>query len=421
MDKTESIIFLPATFTLMGDYEVRCVGCGSSLPLHALTCPKDSSLPRTFYRSRRLEERSLPGIWRFMDWLPVKGHIEGLDSGPVTYKSRGLGRELGLDNLYISFNGCWPEIGARSATGSFKDLEAAPTLRMRKDLGNSSILVVASAGNTARAFAQAASVAGQPVALVVPKSAIKNLWITVEKGPLTIVGVEGDYFDAIQVAEKISSLKGFSTEGGARNVARRDGMGTVVLDATLTLGKLPQHYFQAVGSGTGGIAAWEASMRLIDDGRFGKALPRLHLAQSLPNAPIYYSWKGCSGEFRPGATFDEVLFNRRPPYGMPGGVSDALKATCGDVYGISSQEAEEAKRLFESSEGIDILNAPAVAVAALAYAARSGAIGRSDVVLLNITGGGLARLNEIMAKNCLEADIVVSRPEDVVNFMEGRP
>ena len=66
-----------------------------------------------------------------------------------------------------------------------------------------------------------------------------------------------------------------------------------------------------------------------------------------------------------------------------------------------------------------ILNAPAVAVAALASAARSGAIGRSDVVLLNITGGGLARLHEIMAKNCLEADIVVSRPEDAVNFMEG--
>ena len=288
--------YIPArTFTLMGDYEVRCVGCGSSLPLHALTCPKDSSLPRTFYRSRRLEERPLPGIWRFMGWLPVKGHIVGLDSGPVTYKSRGLGRELGLDNLYISFNGCWPEIGARSATGSFKDLEAAPTLRMRKDLGNSSILVVASAGNTARAFAQAASVAGQPVALVVPKSAIKNLWITVEKGPLTIVGVEGDYFDAIQVAEKISSLKGFSTEGGARNVARRDGMGTVVLDATLALGKLPQHYFQAVGSGTGGIAAWEASMRLIDDGRFARLFPGFTWLRASPMPPSTTPGRAAAG------------------------------------------------------------------------------------------------------------------------------
>jgi len=105
---------------------------------------------------------------------------------------------------------------------------------------------------------------------------------------------------------------------------------------------------------------------------------------------------------------------------MPGGVSDALKATGGDVYGIPRQEAEDAKRLFESSEGIDILNAPAVAVAALASAVRSGAIGRSDVVLLNITGGGLAGLQEVMVKNRLEADIVVSRPEDIVNFLEER-
>jgi len=52
------------------------------------------------------------------------------------------------------------------------------------------------------------------------------------------------------------------------NVARRDGMGTVMLEAAVTIGRAPDHYFQAVGSGTGGIAAWEASLRLKQDGRF---------------------------------------------------------------------------------------------------------------------------------------------------------
>ena len=43
---------------------------------------------------------------------------------PVTYKSKGLAQKLGLKNLYITFNGYFPEIGARMSTCSFKETEA---------------------------------------------------------------------------------------------------------------------------------------------------------------------------------------------------------------------------------------------------------------------------------------------------------
>jgi cysteate synthase len=281
----------------MGEYVVRCAKCGSNQPQYALTCPYDNSLLRTYYFSEILTPKPLPGIWKFIDWLPVNGWIENTGGGSVTYRSASLAKELGLKNLYISFSGYWPEIGARTATCSFKDLEAPPTLQRLMERNDGSVLTVASAGNTARAFAQAASVSKLPLVLVVPESALSRIWITTEPGPITLIGVRGDYYDAILSADRITSLPGFVPEGGARNVARRDGMGTVVLEAALTSGKLPDHYFQAVGSGTGGIAAWEASMRLIRDGRFGQGLPRLHLAQSLPNAPIYYSCKDCEGEY----------------------------------------------------------------------------------------------------------------------------
>jgi len=54
--------------------------------------------------------------------------------------------------------------------------------------------------------------------------------------------------------------------GGARNIARRDGMGTTVLSAADCIGRIPDVYFQAVGSGTGAIAAHEANERLLEDG-----------------------------------------------------------------------------------------------------------------------------------------------------------
>ncbi|MFA6371993.1 MAG: cysteate synthase [Methanothrix sp.] len=418
----------------MGEYMLRCVSDRSVQPAYSLTCPLDNSLLRADYQAKQIEPKSLPGIWRFMDWLPVQGIIARAQGAPVTYKSRGLAGELGLENLYISFNGCWPERGAKMPTGSFKDLEAAPTMQMLLERGDRPTLVVASAGNTARAFAHVATLTGQPLVLFVPEKALSRMWTAVPAGTaagmgtgivkgagqVILMAVQGDYYDAIQIAEKVQSLPGFVAEGGARNIARRDGMGTVMLDAALTLGRMPAHYFQAVGSGTGGISAWEAALRLRADGRFGSVLPRLHLAQNLPNAPIYCAWKGLDAEPVCSDMFDDVLFNRKPPYSIPGGVRDALQETRGDVYGITDSQAAAAKKLFEQSEEIDILNAPAIAVAALEQVAIAGSIKPKDIILLNITGGGIARIEEEHTLNMLKPSITISHWEQAVLFLEGK-
>jgi cysteate synthase len=399
-----------------------------------LACPHDNSLLRADYQARQIEPKSLPGIWRFLDWLPVQGIIAQAQGAPVTYRSRGLAKELGLENLYISFNGYWPERGAKNPTCSFKDLEAAPTMQMLLERGDNPTLVVASAGNTARAFANVSSLTGQPLLLFVPEKALDRMWTAVpagagtgtetsiakDVGQVTLMAVEGDYYDAIQIAEKVQSLPGFAAEGGARNIARRDGMGSVMLDAALNLGRMPLHYFQAVGSGTGGISAWEAALRLRADGRFGSYLPRLHLAQNLPNAPIYCAWKGLEAKSTCSDMFDDVLFNRKPPYALPGGVKDALQETRGEVYGITDPQARAAKKLFEQSEEIDILNAPAIAVAALEQAAVIGTIQPKDIILLNITGGGVARIKEEHTLHRLMPQITVSHWETAVQFLEGK-
>jgi cysteate synthase len=119
--------------------------------------------------------------------------------------------------------------------------------------------------------------------------------------------------------------------------------------------------------------------------------------------------------------FDDVLFNRKPPFGMTGGVRDALLATDGEVYGITDQEAAVAKRLFEQTEEIDILNAPGVAVAALEKAVAAGEVGRPEIILLNITGGGLCRAKEDLALHQLLPEITVSGWEEAAEFLESRP
>jgi len=363
-------------------------------------CPCDS-LIRTVYDKKQIElGPDEMGIYRFADWLPVVRTLKG-SAAPVTYKSAGLAKHLGLKNLYITFNGYHPEIGANMTTCSFKETEAYSVCgRMAGDMGK--VLVVASAGNTARAFAKVCSENRIPLLLCVPEDNLDALWFeTPLDDCVKLVASEkgADYFDAIHIGNLAVKSPKFLAEGGAKNVARRDGMATTMISATTHIGRIPDYYFQAVGSGTGAIAAWEANLRLIADGRFGSNKMKLLVSQNYPFIPIYEAWKKLSRELLP---FDDcharkcveeidakVLSNRRPPYAVAGGLFDALCDTGGDVLHVSNEHARNAAELFERCEGIDIHPAPAVAVASLIDAVNAGQVVDKDaVIMLNITGGG---------------------------------
>jgi len=391
----------------MGKFNLKCLKCGKEYgQQYRLTCENDDSLLRADYDEKRLELRNQPGMGRFYSWLPIQKELT-TDAGPITYKSEALARELGLSNLYIGFSGYWPERGALIKTCSFKELEAYPTMQLLKESGGKAI-VLASAGNTGRAFAHVSALTGTDAYIVVPDSGISQLWLPEEPTEsIHLIGMSpgNDYTDAINLAGRVAKLPGMIPEGGARNVARRDGMGTVMLDAAVSIGRMPDHYFQAVGSGTGGISAWEASLRLRADGRFGQKLPKLQLSQNIPFAPMYNAWQAKRREIIPELdmrdakreieqTYATVLTNRAPPYGVTGGLYDALVDTDGVMYAITREEALEAKTLFESLEEIDILPPSAVAAASLLKAVKAGNVGRDDIILLNIAGGGYERLKE---------------------------
>ncbi|WP_457554590.1 cysteate synthase [Candidatus Pyrohabitans sp.] len=405
----------------MGKFRLLCVEGGEVLEGgFVLSCGTHRGLLRSIYSRRRLIPGAHPGVWRFIDWLPVE-KPSSYACKPVTYRSEALADELGLRNLYIVFNGYWPEHGTRMETCTFKELESAVTVRYAQESGVER-LVVASAGNTAKAFAAAATQERFPVVLLVPKKCLCGVFLPRydRRYVKTVMITDGDYSDSIAIAKRLARIKGYTYEGGARNVARRDGLGTVLLDATLEIGRLPRHYFQAVGSGTGAIAAYEAALRLRRDGRFGRRLPKLHLAQNLPVAPMYSAWREGRREILPerdipraenvlDLIYARVLSNRYPPYGIAGGVYDALRATQGEMYGVKNSEAKRARALFARLEGVDILPAAGVAVAALLQAVERGSIRRHDITLLNITGGGSARLRKDKKLHRLKEDYTLSR------------
>ncbi|RXQ95741.1 cysteate synthase [Ancylomarina salipaludis] len=380
----------------------------------------DPSLIRAIYENKQLEvkDNSL-GIYKFSDWLPIRKTLEG-SSAPATYKSEGLAKYLGLNNLYITFSGYWPEKGANFRTCSFKETEAyAVSGRLNS---TDQVLVVASAGNTARAFARVCSDNNIPLLLSVPEDNLSALWFDEPiKDNVRLIATKSgsDYFDAIHLSNLACALDGFVAEGGAKNVARRDGMGTTVLSAVSEIGQIPDYYFQAVGSGTGAIAAWEANLRFIEDGRYGQNKMKLMVSQNAPFLPIHDAWKADSRAMLP--LEDElarkqveeidakVLSNRKPPYPIAGGLFDAMKDAGGDVLVASNEEALEAAKLFLETEGNDIHPAAAVAVATLVKQAQEGKLDKDACIMLNITGGGEERIKR-------EKEVIYLKPSHVFDI-----
>jgi cysteate synthase len=423
----------------MGDYELVCPSCKTIIQDRFTNicpgCGGNSPLLKTRYKAKKLIPIDVQGLWRFLPWLPCDNYSEGYQGKSVVYKSEGLAKELDLGNLFIAFNGYWPDRGANLKTCTFKEFEAAPTLQRatEKGIGN---LVLPSAGNTARAFMHAAKDFSIDLYVVVPSNVINNLVLPHEVPEnVTVIAVDGqgDYSDAIAIANKMTSELGIVNEGGAYNVARRDGMGTVMLEAVLHNRQIPHHYFQAVGSGTGGIAAWEASERFIADGRFGNNSPKLHLSQNHPFTPMVDAWKEKARTLPEMTENDQrtaisnviakVLTNRNPPFSVIGGVFDCLNSSGGLMYSVTNSQLKEAKKLFIDSENIDIQPAASVALASLIQASEGGLIKKDDIILLNITGGGAERMKRDLKTYSIKPNITVKKDtdmEEVRHAFKGR-
>lgn len=405
-------------------YSLCCTHCGAEYADDGLRLQcagaHDPALLVSAYTEKAFHvDTAAEGLYRYQQWLPIRRRLCGAVR-TVTYRSERLAQLAGLRELWIAFNGYWPEHGATLGTGTFKDLEAYAVL-CRLPAECEAVLVVASAGNTAAAFARACSLNGVRCLLVIPEQGLGVLRFAEPLAPavrVVTLGGGSDYSDCIRWAEALACRPGFVLEGGAKNVARRDGLGTVLLNAYEAIGQLPEYYVQAIGSGTGAIAAHEAARRIA---RNEKALPRLWLSQNEPFVPIAAAWDARRRGWTPMAEDEArsriarlsapVLSNRFPPYSLTGGLYDALVEAQGAVRPVSNSAAAAAAALFEEAEGIDLHPAAAVAFASLLKAGRAGEIAADATVVLNISGGGQRRLEIDAGLAAIPADLALPTAE----------
>jgi cysteate synthase len=361
----------------------------------------------------------------FSAWLPVKeAPTSWADVKVSTYQSERLAGRLGLKNLWVIFSGYWPEHDAGLVSLSFKQLDAeVSAVRVQERDGR--IQLASSAGNLGLAIAQRSISHGSPAVVLIPDKAVHEMRVlgAPSRDCLCLVTVkDAVYGDVIALTNWIQDqLEDKLLKGGAvYNIATRGGHSVTFLNAMKTIGAPPDHYFQAVGSGTGAIAAWESILRYNQSESSGRHT-RLHLAQNHPFIPMVEAWHGD----KPGASYstDEarerlsqvkasVLSNNSPPFNTTGGIKDCLTESGGRMYSVENREIESAMKLFEDTEGCDINPAAGAALAALIQAIEQRTFDPGDTVALHITGGGGSMLGRDHQLHPLKPSLTISRGED---------
>jgi cysteate synthase len=351
---------------------------------------------QSHYLQSRFEPR--PGsatLERYGAWLP--GHTHHLTSPlPVLVTLPWLQKRFGIPQLSVVISGYWPRYGAALPTGSFKDLEADAVLA-RLRLAPEKIVALASAGNTALAFAAAATRAQRRCIIVVTAATRNALQLRAPvDSHVHFVTIDGAarYDDAITLSQLLADADDIVLEGGAKNIARRDGVAAAFLRAVEELGRMPKIYIQAVGSAAGALATVEAAYRLQAAG-YDTPLPRLYLAQNAPFTPLTRSWHAGSRELlaeddttartQIGQIAATVLSNTKPPYTAGAGIFEALAATHGKMAAVTNAAAERATVECFAHERILLDPAAAVAIGALEEFATE-LRGETEPVLLHITG-----------------------------------
>ena len=384
----------------MLNYTLKCLKTDDEFNDDYTLHYNDGALIQAEYK-KEFQPIDSKGVWRYFDWLPTE-EISSQVAGTVTYHAKELGEHFGFSNLWIAFHGYWPEKGGLCPTGSFKDMEAVPTIQRMKDHSCNG-MICASAGNTARAFTHFCAEDNFPLIVIVADIHAHRIWVQkgMEMNSVKVVVVkDGTYQDAKDVAKELSkSLEGWQLEGGAHNIARRDGIGSLILDSYEKIGRLPDHYFQAVGGGPGPIGVYEMMQRLIDSGHYEGEVARIHLSQNPEHCPIHNAWQRKSRNFNSEdfpegnvEVYSDYLLSETPAYSVIGGVYDILEASNGQTYIVEKSDAKDAGNILETVEGIDVLSPAKVALASLIQAEASGDVSKDDCILLNVSGGGVERL-----------------------------
>ena len=335
--------------------------------------------------SRAAIEARPPGLWRYLEFLPVEAApARGLAVGstPLIRAAR-LGPALGIDDLWIKDD-------TRNPSLSFKDRPVAIASARARSFGIDT-LACASTGNLAGATAAAAAALGMTAYVFVPADLEPAKIEHALAYGATVVPIDGTYDDVNRLCLEVADETGW----GFVNVNLRpyyaEGSKTLAFEIAESLGwRSPDVVVGPIASGAMFTRLARGFEELVAAGLIEARPIRFVGGQAAGCAPVAAAWASGADEVAP--VRDPDTFVRSLAIGNPadGRYSVELARTSGgSIEAIPDEVTADAIRQIVQLEGIYTETAGGVTVAAAAAARRRGVIHEGDEVVALLTGNGL--------------------------------
>jgi threonine synthase len=329
----------------------------------------------------------LPLLERYRDLLARDGEAFPIslgEGGTPLVHARRLGADLGLERLFLKYEGTNP-------TGSFKDRGMVLAVN-RAVAGGARAVVCASTGNTSASAAAYAAAAGMPCHVILPagKVARGKLAQALAAGA-SLVMVDGNFDAALEAVRRLGE-EGLAVVVNSINPDRLEGQGTAAYEIVDALGAAPDALALPVGNAGNITAYWRGFRRYADAGRTpGGKRPRMLGFQAEGAAPIVH------GE--PVEAPETVATAIR--IGNPAsweGATAARDESGGTIEAVTDDEILAAQRDIVRLEGVFCEPASAASVAGVRRLASAGRIGRDETVVCVLTGHGLKDPDAVQAE-----------------------
>ncbi len=328
-------------------------------------------------------------IWQYADLItsidPANRITLGEGNTPLV-KSRRIGPEAGLSNLYFKLEGTNP-------TGSFKDRFAAAGISHMLQTGASEIIATSS-GNTGAALAAYAAAAGIKCRIAIAETAPLGKLTQMLAYGADIFKVKGFGLDpdvdkrTFQALKKLANQPGRALQVSAY-VFSPEGMCGVETIGFELAEQLPEveHVFCQSGSGGMSVAAARGFAKLVEQGRLARS-PAVHCVQSAGNDTIATPLRAGADRAR-NVTCTSKISGLQVASVVDGHLTiEACRPTGGTGHTVTDENVWHTQKRLAREEGLFTEPAGAVALTGALKAIANGELSKDAPIVCILSGIG---------------------------------
>ncbi|MBI3012773.1 MAG: threonine synthase [Elusimicrobia bacterium] len=371
---------------------LRCKECGHESPAIAkhvcefcfgpLEVAYDYDAIRAEISKEKIASRP-HNLWRYWELLPVETRdVLSLNEGFTPFwKSRNLGKLLGLKNLYIKNDAVNP-------TFSFKDRVVSVALTRSRELGFD-VVACASTGNLAGSVAAYGAVGRFKTFVFIPADLELGKIVGAGVFDPIIVGIRGNYDEVNRLCAEIADLFRWAFVNVNIRPYYSEGSKTLGFEVAEQLGwRAPDHVVVPVASGSLLTKIHKGLREFHQLGLIPECHTRISAAQAFGCAPVVTAIKEKSDIIKPVVpkTIAKSIAIGNPADGYY--ASQTVLSTGGVGEWATDEEIIEGIRLLARCEGVFTETAGGTTVAVLKKLVESGKISADEVVVAYITGNG---------------------------------